>query len=111
MRFRSSLVAVASLFALAAVPASPQAVDFPNCNDCSALQLNGSATCTGGVLRLTDAVGGSTGSAFLTTPVQLGSGAAFNTAFQVDIGSGDCGDGDGPGADGTDPEGTGRPLG
>jgi len=77
-------------------------IDFPNFSSCAGLQLNGTAACTSGVLRLTPDAGGSSGSAFSSTQISLGPGASFSTlfSFQMTGGTGSCGDGDGPGADG-----------
>ena len=101
MPFRIALAGLAGGLALAAAPLAAQpSVDFPDFYDCSALQLNGSAACTGGVLRLTDAVNSQAGSAFVAEPIQLLPGAAFSAYFVVNIGSGTCEDADGPGADG-----------
>lgn len=75
--------------------------NFPNFNDCTSLQVNGNAACTGGVLRLTPALVGQGGSTFSATTVPLGAGAAFSTFFSFQITApGGIGDADGPGADG-----------
>jgi Legume lectin domain/IPTL-CTERM motif len=75
--------------------------NFPNFNDCTGLQINGNAACTGGVLRLTPALGGQGGSTFSATTIALGSGAAFSTFFSFRMtAAGGAGDSDGPGADG-----------
>ena len=93
------------IFALAIVfPAQPHAAtvfNFPNFNNCTGLQVNGNAACTGGVLRLTPALMGQGGSAFSATPIPLGAGASFSTFFAFQItAAGGAGDSDGPGADG-----------
>jgi hypothetical protein len=75
--------------------------NFTNFNNCSALQLNGNAACTGGVLRVTPATFGQSGSTFSTTLIPLGPGASFSTLFSFRItGNGGSADADGLGADG-----------
>jgi len=75
--------------------------NFTNFNNCAPLQLNGNAACTGGVLRVTPATFGQSGSAFSTTLIPLGPGATFSTFFSFNINaSGGAADGDGLGADG-----------
>ncbi len=97
--FPKALMLVASLAISGAVPAAT-VLNFPNFSSCAGLQLNGSAACTGGLLRLNPASGGA-GSTFSTTTVALGPGATFSTffAFQM-LSAGGLGDADGPGADG-----------
>jgi hypothetical protein len=73
---------------------------FNDFNNCAGLQVNGNAACTGGVLRLTPAVAGQSGSAFSTTQVPLGAGASFSTFFSFRMTSPAVSDSDGPGADG-----------
>jgi hypothetical protein len=93
------------IFALAIVfPAQPHAAtvfNFPNFNSCTGLQVNGNAACTGGVLRLTPALGGQGGSTFSGTTIPLGAGASFSTFFSFQMtAAGGAGDSDGVGADG-----------
>jgi len=103
MRILATLAAAASVLCFAAAPTAAQpTLDFPDFDDCSSLQLNGSATCTGGVLRLTPTVNSQVGSAFTGARTQLLPGAAFSSFFEVNIhvDSPSCGDSDGEGADG-----------
>jgi len=75
--------------------------NFANFNNCTTLQINGNAACTGGVLRVTPAQFNQSGSAFSTTLIPLGAGAQFSTFFSFNINaSGGSSDGDGLGADG-----------
>ena len=67
------LAAFGAVFALSCAATSAQAVDF------STLQLNGSATATASKLRLTPAVGGLAGSAFLKTAFD--STSTFTSSF------------------------------
>jgi len=94
------LVAAAATFA--STPALAATVfNFTDFSNCSALQLNGNAACTGGVLRVTPATFTQSGSAFSTTLIPLGAGATFSTFFSFNINSsGGSSDADGPGADG-----------
>jgi hypothetical protein len=99
--FRGCAIAsVAAVFGSA--PALATTVfNFANFNNCTTLQVNGNAACTGGVLRVTPANFGQSGSAFSTTLIPLGAGAQFSTFFSFNInGSGGSSDGDGLGADG-----------
>jgi hypothetical protein len=45
--------------------------NFTNFSSCTGLQVNGNAACTGGVLRVTPAIGSQSGSAFSTTLIPL----------------------------------------
>jgi hypothetical protein len=69
--------------------------NFTNFNDCSPLQINGNASCTGGVLRVTPANFGQAGSAFSTTLVPLGTGNSFSTFFTFRISNAGFGGADG----------------
>jgi hypothetical protein len=69
--------------------------NFPNFNSCAGLQVNGAAACTGGVLRVTPAAFGQSGSAFSTTLIPLGAGAAFSTFFSFQISGSGFGGADG----------------
>jgi len=57
------------------------------------METNGSATETGGILRLTPAANSQTGSAFISTPFLINSFTSFNTYFQFRIHSGNGADG------------------
>jgi hypothetical protein len=92
-----------ALFVLASAIDSNAATvfNFADFSNCSTLQLNVNAACTGGVLRVTPAVASQAGSAFYKTLIPLGTGASFSTFFTFQItASGGISDGDGPGADG-----------
>ncbi len=72
--------------------------DFSNTNG---LKLNGDTAQVGSALRLAKASDFSSGSAFTTNQIALGTGNSFSTYFQFQISnSGGLGDGDGAGADG-----------
>ena len=74
--------------------------NFADFNNCASLQVNGNAACTAGVLRLTPALVGQSGSAFSTTLIPLGAGAQFSTSFSFQMTNPANPDSDGPGADG-----------
>lgn len=95
-----AIVLVATAFGSA--PALAATVfNFANFNNCTTLQINGNAACTGGVLRVTPAQFSQSGSVFSTTLIPLGAGAQFSTFFSFNINaSGGSSDGDGLGADG-----------
>jgi hypothetical protein len=73
-----------------------QSFTFTDFSNPTGLTLNGNATAptpdayAGGVkaLQLTPALGGQAGSAFSTTPVQLGNSASFSTAFSFQLSNG-----------------------
>jgi hypothetical protein len=60
--------------------------NHPNFSSCTGLQLNGSAACTGGVLRLTPVASSQIGSAFLTTPVPISPTTTFAAEFTIQMG-------------------------
>jgi len=101
MRFWRTCLAVLSTAAVGSIGHAATVFNFQNFNDCSPLQLNGNAACTGGVLRVTPATFNQAGSAFSMTLVPLGAGATFSTFFTFRFTSpGGSADGDGLGADG-----------
>jgi hypothetical protein len=65
-------------------------VNYPSFSDCTGLQLNSSAACTGGALRLTPASLLQVGSAFLTEPVPISPGTTFAAEFTIQMGLADC---------------------
>ncbi|MEP7207846.1 MAG: L-type lectin-domain containing protein [Casimicrobiaceae bacterium] len=69
--------------------------NFANFNNCSTLQLNGNAACTGGVLRVTPAAFSQSGSTFSTTLIPLGAGASFSTYFSFRMSASGFGGADG----------------
>src|SRR6188474_3600301 len=81
MRFWRTCLAVLSTAAVGSIGHAATVFNFQNFNDCSPLQLNGNAACTGGVLRVTPATFNQAGSAFSMTLVPLGAGATFSTFF------------------------------
>jgi hypothetical protein len=100
---RRSLRILAAVFAASLAAAANAAVlfNFPNFSNCSTLQLNGNAACTGGVLRVTPATFSQAGSVFSQTIVPLGAGNSFSTFFTFRMSNnGGSADGDGLGADG-----------
>ena len=71
---------------LFAVPAHAAIVfNYNDFASCVGLQINGNAACTGGVLRVTPANFGQSGSAFSTTQIPLGTAASFSTFFSFRI--------------------------
>ena len=100
MRFLRNVCGAAAL-ALACTAQAATIFNFNDFTNCTGLQNNGNASCTGGVLRLTPSAPGQSGSSFSTTTVQLGTGASFSTFFSFRMSSvGGIGDEDGTGADG-----------
>jgi hypothetical protein len=92
---------VLALAALCAVQGHAATIfSFNDFSNCTGLQVNGNAACTGGVLRVTPALPSQSGSAFSTTQVPLGAGASFSTFFSFRMTSPSVADNDGPGADG-----------
>jgi hypothetical protein len=90
------LACTSSLIVLCAIPTQAATIfDFPNFNNCAGLQVNGSAACTGGVLRVTPANFNQAGSAFSTTLIPLGPGASFSTFFSFRISASGNGGADG----------------
>ena len=91
------ILGVASVWILSCVmPAQAATIfNFPNFASCAGLQLNGNAACTGGVLRVTPAAFSQAGSAFSTTLIPLGPGAAFSTFFTFRISNSGFGGADG----------------
>jgi hypothetical protein len=84
------------LLVLCAAPVQAATVfNFTDFTNCSTLQINGNAACTGGVLRVTPANFGQSGSAFSTTLIPLGPGASFSTAFSFRISGSGFGGADG----------------
>jgi len=94
------LAAIATVSLLTFGHAGASVISFNDFSDVSGLQLNGSATQAGNVLRLTNNLNQG-GSAFLTSPISLAADASFSSFFQFRI-SNPIGisDGDGQGADG-----------
>lgn len=102
MRYFRKYVFALTIAALCAVPGHAATIfNFTDFSSCTGLQVNGNAACTGGVLRVTPAIGSQSGSAFSTTLIPLGTGASFSTFFTFRISaSGGGADVDGLGADG-----------
>jgi hypothetical protein len=99
LKTKRSLFPGAVLLSAIAAFSAQGAINYPDFSSTAGLQLNGSATTVGNVLRLTQTTSQG-GSAFSTSPVSL-SGASFSTFFSFRIsdpvGSSDI---DGQGADG-----------
>lgn len=96
----SYLIRYACFAATCALPAFAQ-INHPDFSSSAGLQLNGNATVTSNVLRLTSAAYNQAGSAFSTSAIPLASNASFSTFFQFRItNSGGIIDTDGTGADG-----------
>jgi legume-like lectin family protein/exosortase sorting signal-containing protein len=86
---------------LTAAASAAIVINFQNFSNCATLQLNGNATCTSNVLRVTPAQFSQAGSAFSQLLIPLGPGNTFSTFFTFQMtGSGGSSDGDGLGADG-----------
>jgi hypothetical protein len=101
MRFWRACIAFLATAVFGSVGHAATIFNFQNFNDCSQLQLNGNAACTGGVLRVTPANFNQAGSAFSTTLIPLGAGATFSTFFTFRFTTpGGSSDSDGLGADG-----------
>lgn len=108
-KFSRALTALSALALLGVGGAFAATITFTDFSDVSAFTLNGETAALGNpvffngqdVLRLLDQVVSGQGSAFLTTPVVLGSGGTFSTVFQFQITDVQgISDGDGQGADG-----------
>ncbi|MBB1074177.1 PEP-CTERM sorting domain-containing protein [Rhodoferax sp. 4810] len=81
--------------------ASAAALDFNDFSNTTGLQLNGAATVTGGILRLTPATNNQSGSVFSSDRIMLDANTSFSSMFQFRItNSGGNRDTDGIGADG-----------
>ncbi|MDC8829394.1 L-type lectin-domain containing protein [Alteromonas gilva] len=83
------------------VSANAAVITYSDFSDVSGLQLNGTASKFGDVLRLTSDTSGQAGSAFSTNAIALSADVSFSAFFSFNIsGLGGFGDSDGPGADG-----------
>jgi hypothetical protein len=85
-----------ALLVLCGAPVQSATVfNFTDFTNCTTLQINGNAACTGGVLRVTPANFSQSGSAFSTTLIPLGAGASFSTFFSFRISGSNFGGADG----------------
>ncbi len=75
-----TLVAMISVASAATLIAN-----YSDFSDTSALQLNGDTTSPGSLLNLTQPAGGQSGSAFISTPINLANSASFSTDFSFRI--------------------------
>lgn len=101
MMIRSSLLKALWIPLVCVATAHATSINFVNFSTVSGLTLNGNASQSGDVLRLTPAQSWQSGSAFSTSTLALNDLNSFSTRFQFQItGSGGISDADGTGADG-----------
>lgn len=96
MRLLQRLTFTSTLMLLFAMPTHAATIfNFSDFTNCTSLQINGNAVCTGGVLRVTPAAFSQSGSAFSTTLIPLGASASFSTFFTFRISASGFGGADG----------------